>query len=276
VPELPEVESVACALQTLIAGRRISRAELRRSRLAPDTSPAAFARQLKSRTIDRIHRRGKHILIELSGGKTLIVHLRMSGRFLLLTQESEDPKFTHAVLHFDDGMRLVFDDQRHFGMMKVVRTAELHNAKELKKLAPEPFSNDFSIEYLTLATRASKRTLKEFLIDQTKVTGLGNIYACEAMFLARVHPAVRTHKLSKPRLARLHECIVATLAGAVAHAERIIPDPENLEGGYFSGSNGGWLVYDREGKPCRTCGIEVSRITQGGRSTYFCKVCQKR
>ena len=276
MPELPEVETVARALQNLIAGRTIVRGELRRTKLVPDMAPATFGRSLKGETINFVHRRGKHILFDLSGGKTLITHLRMSGRFLLLHEEVEDPKFAHAVLHFSDGMRLVFDDQRHFGLMKIVKTTDLHNAKEIKKLAPEPFGNEFSIEYLITVSRASKRSLKEFLLDQTKVTGLGNIYAAEAMFLAGVHPAVRTHKLSKPRLARLHECIVATLAEAVAHAEKIIPDPENLEGGYFSGSNGGWLVYDREGEPCRTCGTVIMRITQSGRSTYFCKSCQKR
>ncbi|HEY2848084.1 MAG TPA: bifunctional DNA-formamidopyrimidine glycosylase/DNA-(apurinic or apyrimidinic site) lyase [Pyrinomonadaceae bacterium] len=276
MPELPEVETVARALQKLVAGRVIVRAELRRAKLAPDTTPATFARQLKGKAINFIHRRGKHILFDLSGDKTLITHLRMSGRFLLLAEEIEDPKFTHAVLHFSDGMRLVFDDQRHFGLMKIVKTSELHDAKELKKLAPEPFSDDFSIDYLTRTSRTSKRSLKEFLIDQTKVTGLGNIYACEAMFLAGVHPGIRTRKLSKPRLARLHESIVTTLAEAAAHAQNIIPDPENLEGGYFSGSNGGWLVYDREGEPCRTCGTVITRLKQGGRSTYFCRTCQQR
>ena len=276
MPELPEVESVTRALAQLVTGRTIVKAELRRARLAPDSPPAVFARKLKGRTIRQIQRRGKHILLDLSGEKTLIVHLRMSGRFLLLTEEIADPKFAHAVLHFSDGMRLVFDDQRHFGLMKIVETRELDDAKELRKLAPEPFSPDFSVEYLVSTSRASKRSLKEFLIDQTKVTGLGNIYACEAMFLAGVYPGLRAHKLTRPRLRRLHESIVATLAEAVAHSERIEPDPENLEGGYFSGSGGGWLVYDREGEPCRTCGTSISRLKQGGRSTYCCRVCQKR
>src|SRR5205807_10024360 len=159
----------------LVAGRTIERATLRRARLAPETTPSAFARTLRDRTINFIRRRGKHILFDLTGNKTLIVHLRMSGRFLLLSEEIEDPKFAHAVLHFADGERLVFDDQRHFGLMKIVKTSELHDAKELKKLAPEPFSDAFSVEYLARITRASKRSLKEFLIDQTKVTGLGNI-----------------------------------------------------------------------------------------------------
>jgi formamidopyrimidine-DNA glycosylase len=276
MPELPEVESVANALRKLVAGRTIVKAELRRPRLVPETTPAVFARILKNRTIDHVARRGKHILIALTGDKTLIVHLRMSGRFLLLSEEAEYPKFAHAIFHLADGTRLVFDDQRHFGMMKIVATGELHATKELKKLAPEPFSDDFSVEYLTAAARSTRRSLKELLIDQTKVTGLGNIYACEAMFLAGIHPGVAARRLSRPRLARLHECIVATLSQAVDHSLKITPDPENLEGSYFSGANGGWLVYDREGEPCIRCNRPVNRVKQAGRSTYFCSNCQRK
>ena len=124
MPELPEVELISRSLHSLVAGRSIVTAELFRDRLAPDTPPAAFSKQLCHTTINYIHRRGKHILFDLSGDKTLIVHLRMSGRFSLLNAETENPKFTHAVFHFDDDIRLVFDDQRHFGLMKIVRTGE--------------------------------------------------------------------------------------------------------------------------------------------------------
>jgi formamidopyrimidine-DNA glycosylase len=276
MPELPEVEVVTRGLQRIAAGRRIERAKLHRARLAPDTTPAVFARRLKGETINYVHRRGKHILLDLTGGKTLIVHLRMSGRFSLLDAELGDPKFTHAVLHLDDGTRLVFDDQRHFGLMKIVDTGQLYEAKELSKLAPEPFSDEFSIEYLTLTSRGSRKSLKEFLIDQTKVCGLGNIYACEAMFAAGVHPAVSACKVTRPKLGRLHESIRAVLMEALSHAGAMDIDPQNLEGGYFSGSGEGWLVYDREGKSCRICATPVSRLKQGGRSTYYCRKCQRR
>src|SRR5438874_2041117 len=144
MPELPEVELIARSLDSLVKGRTIVNAELLRERLAPDTSPALFARDLAESTINFIHRRGKHILFDLGNDKTLIVHLRMSGRFSLLPAERENPKFTHAILHFGDDSRLVFDDQRHFGLMKIVKTGELGQAKELAKLAPEPFSEEFS------------------------------------------------------------------------------------------------------------------------------------
>jgi formamidopyrimidine-DNA glycosylase len=232
MPELPEVELISRSLSSLVTGRHIIGAELLRPRLAPDIASDEFAARLKGSTISRIDRRGKHILFHLSNNNTLIVHLRMSGRFSLLRAGSDDPKFTHAVFHFDDEERRVFDDQRHFGLMKVVPTAEVFNAKELSKLAPEPFSDGFSIAYFRAALKGSKRTLKEFLIDQTKVCGLGNIYACEAMFAAGVDPRKVAAKLSGPKAALLHASIIAVLKEAVSHADGRPVDPETLEGNY--------------------------------------------
>src|SRR5437870_12983733 len=130
MPELPEVELIARSLDSLVRGRTIVTAELIRQRLAPETPQLDFARKLRKSTINFIHRRGKHILFDLTGANTLIVHLRMSGRFSLLAAETEPPKFTHAVFHLDGGDRLVFDDQRHFGLMKIVDTKDLQEAKE--------------------------------------------------------------------------------------------------------------------------------------------------
>ena len=277
MPELPEVELISRSLHTIVKGRTIASAELLRQRLAPDISPGDFAERLSSTTINFVHRRGKHILIDLTGRKTLIVHLRMSGRFSLLQAEAENPKFTHALFHLTTGERLVFDDQRHFGLMKLVETDTLHEAKELKKLAPEPFSTEFSIEYLTKAAKGSKRSLKEFLLDQTKVCGLGNIYAAEAMFAAGLDPTKPADKLSKSSIAKLHEAIIAVLNEAVSHAGTRDVDPENLEGSYFSGlDDAGWFVYDREGEPCKNCETPILRLKQGGRSTYYCSKCQRR
>ena len=277
MPELPEVELISRSLDTLARGRTISSAELHRQRLAPDITVDGFAAALQNTKINFVHRRGKHILFDLGNAKTLIVHLRMSGRFSLLTANREDPKFTHAVFYFEDETRLVFDDQRHFGLMKIVATPELHEAKELKKLAPEPFSDEFSVQYLRKALKTSKRSLKEFLIDQTKVCGLGNIYACEAMFAARVHPETPANKISAKKVGPLYDSIRAVLRLAIEHAGDLTVDPENLEGGYFSvGDETVWYVYDREKEPCRNCKTPVLRLKQGGRSTYFCRKCQMR
>jgi formamidopyrimidine-DNA glycosylase len=276
MPELPEVEMVARSLDGIVRGKVVRTAVLLRERLAPSITPSNFSRHLKGRSINFVHRRGKHILIDLSGDKTLIVHLRMSGRFSLLTGEDEDPKFTHAVFHFRDDSRLVFHDQRHFGFMNVVETSQLHQANEIKKLAPEPFAEEFTVEYLQKALGTSRRTVKEFLLDQTKVCGLGNIYAAEALFGAGIHPATLAYRVSNRKVAPLYSAIRDVFRLAIAQAEGLPVDPADLEGSYFSGTGGSWMVYDREHEPCRNCETPIVRLKQGGRSTYFCRKCQRK
>lgn len=277
MPELPEVELVSRSLNKLVAGKTIRNAHLFRERLAPDTTPAIFAELLSGAKINSVGRRGKHILLDLDNARTLIVHLRMSGRFSLLAAERENPKFTHAVFHFSEHQRLVFNDQRHFGLMKIVETDNLHEAKELAKLAPEPFSDEFSLTYFRSTLSGSSRSLKEFLLDQTKVCGLGNIYASEAMFAAGIDPRVSANSVTARRASRLFESVRAVLAEAIEHNANRPVDPENLEGSYFSGGSAdGWLVYDREDEDCAKCGSPIIRLKQGGRSTYFCRRCQRK
>lgn len=276
MPELPEVELVAKSLNELVKGRKIIIAELLRERLAPENPPEEFAAKLKNSTINSVTRRGKHILFDLSNGKTLIVHLRMSGRFKLLPIERELPKFTHAIFYFEDETRLIFTDQRHFGFMKIVETENLQEAKEIKKLAPEPFSDEFSKEYFRETLKTSSRSLKEFLLDQTKVTGLGNIYAAEAMFLAKLHPQTPANEVSIVKANRLHEFIKEVLAESIAYGSTLNADPENIDGSYYGGGyENEWRVYDRENEPCVVCGTKIERLKQAGRSSYFCPKCQK-
>ena len=277
MPELPEVELVARALDRHLAGRRIERARLLRPRLAPETPPRAFALGLRGARVESVARRGKHVLFHLDLPRVLVAHLRMTGRFLLLPEGRPLPAHTHALFLLDDGRRLAFSDQRHFGMMKLVAREELHVAKGLAGLAPEPFSQDFTPGYLRAALARSRRTLKETLLDQTKVTGLGNIYAAEALFLARISPFARAAGLDARRAARLHRAILEVLSEAIAHGSTMNVDPENIDGSYFGGSyEGRWRVYDREGHPCPACGACVRRLAHAGRSTYFCPRCQKR
>ncbi|CAN5234444.1 hypothetical protein BH20ACI2_BH20ACI2_00490 [soil metagenome] len=161
--------------------------------------------------------------------------------------------------------------------MKIVATADLYRSQAIAKLAPEPFSEEFSAEYFHHVLKSSKRSLKEVLLDQTKVCGVGNIYASEALFAAGIHPAISAHKVSKPRSALLHAAVIAVLNEAIDYAAYLTVDPENLEGSYFSGSDDpSWHVYDRENEPCRNCNSTILRLKQGGRSTYFCRKCQKR
>ncbi len=277
MPELPEVELVARSLDQLVSKRKIIVAELLRERLAPANPPAEFAARLKDATITRVHRRGKHILFELDNAETLIAHLRMSGRFMLLPVERELPKYSHAVFYFEDEMRLVFQDQRHFGFMRVVETANLSETKELKKLAPEPFSDDFNARYFRDVLKTSKKNIKEFLLDQTKVLGLGNIYASEALFLAKVNPQIAANEISTRKANVLFAKIRDVLAESIAHGSTLNVNPENIDGSYYGGGyENHWRVYDREKEPCGNCAGAIKRIVQGGRSTYFCPRCQPK
>jgi formamidopyrimidine-DNA glycosylase len=277
MPELPEVELVARALSGLVTSRRVERARLLRPALAPETRPASFARRLRGRTVGRVSRRGKHILFEFDAGVVLVAHLRMTGRFLLLPRAAPYPRHTHAIFELDDGRTLVFTDQRHFGMMKLVPSRELAGARELRSLAPEPFSDDFTPDYLRRVFARTRRTLKETLLDQTKVTGLGNIYAAEALFLARVNPFLAASELQVRRLPRLHRAIIDVFEESIAHGSTMNVNPEDIDGSYYGGAyEGRWRVYDREGHPCVNCRARVRRVAHGGRSTYFCPRCQRR
>lgn len=276
MPELPEVELVARSLDRLVTGLRIEAAQLIRPGLAPENTPREFARELRGATFEKVGRRGKHILAELDNGRVLITHLRMTGRFLLLPARKTLPKHTHALFRLGDGRRLAFTDQRHFGLMKVVPAERLADARELRGLAPEPFSEEFTPDYLAAVFARTRKTLKDVLLDQTKVTGLGNIYAAEVLHLARVSPFSNASHLQRTQVKRLHRAILDVLGEALAHGSTMNVDPENIDGSYFGGGgyNGRWRVYDREGEPCRKCKDPIRRITHAGRSTYFCGRCQ--
>jgi formamidopyrimidine-DNA glycosylase len=277
MPELPEVELVARSLHKLVAGRTITSAKLLRASLARETRPATFARLLRGRRFVSVGRRGKHLLAELDGGLFLVAHLRMTGRFLLLPPGYDLPKHTHALFRLDDGRTLAFTDQRHFGMMKLVRADELDGAKELRALAPEPFSDEFTPRYLRETFARTRRTLKETLLDQRKVTGLGNIYAAEAMFLAGVSPFVAAADLSPRRLPRLRRAILEVFRESIEHGSTMNVDPRDIDSSYYGGGyEGRWRVYDREGEPCLKCRTAIRRFVHAGRSTYYCPRCQKR
>jgi len=273
MPELPEVEIVTRRLRELIVGKTIIKARLIRAGLAPENSPRQFAASLRGARIDEVARRGKHILAHLSNQRTLITHLRMTGRFIYLNQDAEHTPHTHAALWLDGGKKLLFDDQRHFGVMVVARTTELDRVKHLSKLAPEPFSQEFSPEYLHDTLKRSSQQIKLALLDQTKVAGLGNIYASEALHRAKINPRLPAKRLSKPRIVSLRKEILAVLDEAIANDNQ-------FEAGDLDTSYGRYdqmaRVYEREGQPCPVCNALIRRFTQGARSTYYCPRCQRR
>ena len=275
MPELPEVEHVVRALRPVVVGRRILAAELKLKRIAPDISRPAFDRGLRNALITAVGRRGKYILFELESGRMLATHLRMTGKFLALSVDDKLPPYAHVVFHLDDERRLVFCDMRQFGRMRLIVSAE-RLPKELTTLAPEPLSEHFTEEYFLQTLSRSKRSLKQLLLDQTRVLGLGNIYASEALFLAGVNPMKSAHRLSKPRARKLYEAIRVVLQEAIDAGSTLRIDLADGNGSYFEAPERFWRVYEREGEPCVNCGTKIRRVVQGARSTYYCPQCQKR
>ncbi len=277
MPELPEVEHVVRALRRSVNGSRIVASEVTLPKLVAPLATAVFNRKLKNARISAIKRRGKYILINLDNGLTLAVHLRMTGQFLVLKTDDELPRHAHAVFYLEDERRLVFRDQRQFGVMKLVPSSDINELKGIGELAPEPFSGDFSLAYLKETLGRSRRTLKTILLDQTRVLGLGNIYAAEALFRARINPFKIAAELSSKRVERLHQSIRDVLRAAVSGNSSSRISLENSEGFSYGEAFGRvWQVYEREGEPCFKCGARIRRLTHGGRSTYWCPTCQRR
>ncbi len=297
MPELPEVEHVVRALRRSVLGRQIVASEVTLPKLISPVSVKTFNRKLKGSRIAELARRGKYILIELQstialpGSRVnarlrehkrqqdlvLAVHLRMTGKFQVLSPDDPLPKHTHAIFYLDDERRLVFQDQRKFGVMRLVTKTQLARTKGISQLAPEPFSADFSPEYLKATFGQSRRTLKTLLLDQTKILGLGNIYAAEALFRAGVNPFKVAAELSVKRVERLHQAIRDVLRAAVSgnSSKRLnLEDPNGFS--YSEAFGRDWQVYEREGEACNRCGRRIRRLTHGGRSTYWCPKCQRR
>ena len=277
MPELPEVEHVVRALRARIVGCRIIATEVSLPKLIAPTARPLFNRRLKGASVTGVSRRGKYILIELDSDLVLAVHLRMTGKFLSLGTDDQLPKHAHAIFYLDNDRRLVFCDQRQFGVMKLVARTRLTKTKGISELAPEPFGEDFSLVYLKETLARSRRTLKTLLLDQTKVLGLGNIYAAEALFRSGVNPFKTAATLSSHRVERLHRAILDVLSEAISDSSTSRVNLEQPNGfSYGEAFEKFWQVYEREGEPCVTCGTRIRRIAHGGRSTYWCPQCQRR
>ena len=276
MPELPEVEHVVRGLRCAVLGRRILAAELNLPRLLAAPSPVTFKRKLRGARINAINRRGKYLLFELDSKDVLLVHLRMTGKFLCIDQHEPLPPYPHVVFYLDDDRRLVFCDMRQFGRMRLLPAKKLLALPQIEALAPEPLTDDFSLAYFLETLSKSRRSLKQLLLDQTKVLGLGNIYASEALFLARISPLKSAHTLSKARALRLYQAIRDILEEAIAAGSTLRIDLTDGDSSYSGTTERFWRVYERAGEPCVNCGMRIRRVVQGGRSTYFCPSCQRR
>lgn len=283
MPELPEVETVKAGIAPVMQGHVIARADVNR----PDLRwpfPDQMAARLTGKRVLGLRRRSKYILVDLDSGETLLIHLGMSGRMLIsghTVGEFHHPhpapaKHDHVVFHMDDGARITFNDARRFGAMDLMDTATQDDHWLIRDLGPEPLGNTFNETYLAERLKGRNMPIKSALLDQRIVSGLGNIYVCEVLFRAGIHPERKAGQLSAKRVASLVPLIREVLSEAIAAGGSSLRDYRQSDGelGYFQHV---FQVYDRTGLPCVTssCDKEIQRIVQSGRSSFFCPQCQR-
>ena len=268
MPELPEVETTVRGLERVLIGRRVARIEARRPDLRR-ALPVDLGQRLTGSRITELGRRAKYGLIGTDRGDTLVFHLGMSGHWRV--DPGEIGRHDHFIVETDEGRRVALNDARRFGSLDLVRTDQLAEWPPFVALGPEPF--EITPEELRARLAGRSAPIKLLLLDQRIIAGLGNIYVCEALYRAGIHPNRKGGSISPERLRRLVPAIRDVLAEAIAAGGSTLRDFASPDGelGYFSKS---FAVYDREGKPC-ACGGTVSRIVQGGRSTFYCPRCQR-
>jgi formamidopyrimidine-DNA glycosylase len=278
MPELPEVETVVRGLQPTVEGRMLMAVETRRHDLRIPF-PENFESRLTGRRVQRLWRRAKYIMADLDGGETLVIHLGMSGRIQVYKPNDDigRGKHDHVVFDTDAPARIVFTDHRRFGLMTIVGTGSLESHKLFKDLGIEPLSRQFDANYLRQVLKGKKTPIKSALLDQRVIAGLGNIYACEALWRSRISPRRKTARLKAASLEVLARAIKEVLKEAVGAGGSSLRDHRRTNGelGYFQKT---FAVYDREGQPCtrRGCAGTIKRIVQSGRSTFYCPSCQNQ
>jgi formamidopyrimidine-DNA glycosylase len=273
VPELPEVETIRRQLEPEVVGRTIAAAKVFDERWCRPEPPAAVEALLRGRRIEAARRRGKYLIFDLDRELHLVMHLRMTGNLVIRGPES-DERFLRAAMTLDDGSELWFTDARRFGHGELIAGADL-DAYFASRLGIEPLSGELTPE--VLGERAARRTapLKSFLLNQAHLAGIGNIYADEALFRARLHPLSPAGSMRREHLEDLCEGIIEALEAGLAHGGSSIDDYRDARGERGSMQDE-FLVHTREGQECVRCGQIICRIVVGGRSTYFCPGCQVR
>ena len=290
MPELPEVETVRLGLRPVLEHHRFLSVKTRRGDLRIPFPPR-FAARLEGRRVNRLWRRAKYLVAELDSGESLIIHLGMSGSMSVYAEgrdrkvgtyyydaaraDAGAGKHDHVVMETDAPARIVFTDQRRFGLMTLVDTAQLADHPLFKDIGPEPLADDFGAGLLGRALRGKKTSIKAALLDQRVIAGLGNIYACEALFRARLSPRRLAKNLTAGQRAALVRAIKTVLREAIDAGGSSLRDHRRVDGGLGNFQHR-FAVYDREGASCgRTCGGTVRRVVQNGRSTFYCPRCQK-
>jgi formamidopyrimidine-DNA glycosylase len=273
VPELPEVETIRRQLEPELVGRRIASVEVLDERLTRPVSPSEVERACAGRTIEAVERRGKYLLLRLEGGRSLVMHLRMTGN-VVLGEPRDDVQYLRAVVRLEGGGALLFTDVRRFGTAVVLDDDDLDEYMT-PRAGVEPLGGALTAERIGELAEGRRAPLKSFLLMQSGVAGIGNIYADEALWRARLHPLSPAGSMRHEHWERLRDGIVGALEAGLDNGGASIDDYRDARGEEGTMQEE-FLVHTREGLPCPRCGTEIRRIVLGGRSTYFCPGCQQR
>lgn len=274
MPELPEVETIVADLRPHLAGRTIVRCELNFPSIVRHPEPELFIDAVTGMRIAGVRRRGKYILMDLENEVLLVVHLGMTGHLRLFAADAPLETHTHVIFTLDDGSHLRYRDARRFGRLLVGTEKDLLASKKLPRLGPEPIDPDFASEELYRRLRKRKTSLKAILLDQATIAGVGNIYADESLHRARLRPDRIAGGLSRKSVGKLHESLRHSLQTAIANRGSSV-DTYRDAWGQIGGQQEKLMVYGRAGEPCFTCGRPLSMIRIAGRSTVFCRRCQR-
>lgn len=273
MPELPEVETVCRSLRPHLVGRKIKHVELIEPRLRTPVDSGALM-QLVGRQIIEIGRKGKYILMRLDRGKIWVFHLGMSGKLICVDADTGRKKHDHIVVRLNDGGELRYHDPRRFGLSLVTTADDLDELAPLRRLGVDPFDPDLTGAYLFHFTRASRRRIRDLLLDQEIIAGLGNIYANEVLFLAGVKPTARAYRLTRHQTQRIAETTPKLLKQAIRWCGTSFSDYRDADDKRGAFQNH-LCVYDRDGEPCRVCLSLIKRIALGNRSAFYCPGCQR-
>jgi formamidopyrimidine-DNA glycosylase len=272
MPELPEVETIRRQLAPLVEGRVLEGLTVDDPRWCVPLAPRALVDAVQGRRIERLDRRGKYLVAAFAGEAYLLVHLRMTGT--LLYDPPADTPYRRVRLDLDDGHHLLFCDPRRFGTGELALGDDALHAFLDARLGVEPLGDAFTAEHLRALARGRRAPVKAFLLDQTKIAGVGNIYADEALYRARIHPLRPVGRLSLAQLQALRDAVVASLRAGIAAGGATIDDFRHADGvqGAFQDE---FLVHRRRGEPCPSCGRPVVKFVAAGRGTYACESCQR-
>ena len=273
MPELPEVETIRRQLAPHVEGRTIVQARILDPRWTRPDPPAAVEAELRGAVVERVSRAGKYLIWSLSRDRFLIQHLRMTGT--LLYDPAVAPAHTHVILEFDDGHRLVYVDPRRFGTGHLVFGAAARDEYLSDRIGIEPLTPEFTAAHLRELARGRIAPVKAFVLDQRRIAGVGNIYADEALFRARIHPLRATGRLTRADWERVREGIEEALSAGIEAKGASIDDFRHVDGARGSFQDQ-FLVHRRAGEPCPRCGQEIRKIVVGGRGTYVCERCQRK